>query len=278
MVSKMDVHVNQLVRLPSRDAARAALAADPSLRPLGGGTAVVPALREGAPARRWLVTTSIEGLIGIQREEDGSLHIGAATTLRQIELDERVRDGWPLLAKAISCISGPAIRNVATIGGSLALGQDSPDPAVALMALEARLQVMDIDRDVVISELAPADAAVRSPLIESLRIPASTGHDSDYQRFTVRGAADRPFVSVAVVTMPGRARICAGIGLPRPIDLSHTAQAVASGTDWTPALALDLSELRLSDSERGSSAYRVRVLGALAARAIGVASGSSWAA
>jgi CO/xanthine dehydrogenase FAD-binding subunit len=275
MVSKNEPHANELVRPADLASARAQLAADPSLRPLGGGTAIVPELRAGATPGRWLTTTSIAGLDGVSVEENGDLVIGAAARLRQIEMDPRVREGWPLLASAIAAVAGPAIRNAATIGGSLALGIDSPDPATALGALGARVSVTGSDHELGLDRVPTADGSRPSPLIETIRVPPRAGTGWDYQRFTVRGEADRPFVIVAALMTPTRTSVVAGVGRPRPVPLTVTAQAIEKRRDWRAALDADIARLRLPDSDRGSGAYRARVLRALAARAITAASASA---
>jgi CO/xanthine dehydrogenase FAD-binding subunit len=274
MVSTSEPYANELVRPASLEDARAQLGADPSLRPIGGGTAIVPEFRAGAAPSRWLTTTSIAGLDGVSVDGAGRLVIGAAATLHRIEMDTRVMNTWPLLTAAISAIAGPAIRNTATIGGSLALGSDSPDPSVALAALGARVQVMG-DEGVDIDDLPIASGTERSALIELIRVPPPVDIVGwDYQRFSVRGASDRPFVIAAVTMAPAQARVVVGVDRPRPVRLRETGSALGHGRGWRSALDEDLSRLDLPDSDRGSGGYRSRVLRALVARAIEAATGA----
>jgi xanthine dehydrogenase YagS FAD-binding subunit len=50
---------------------------------------------------------------------DGSLRIGAATSLDTIADDARVRASFPALAQACESVGSPALRNMGTIGGNL---------------------------------------------------------------------------------------------------------------------------------------------------------------
>ncbi|NIV19049.1 MAG: xanthine dehydrogenase family protein subunit M, partial [Woeseiaceae bacterium] len=60
----------------------------------------------------------IAALRGIRDAEDG-VEIGAATTLREIIRDERLRRDYGLLVSAAGVVASPQIRNVGTLGGNL---------------------------------------------------------------------------------------------------------------------------------------------------------------
>src|SRR5262245_46283075 len=64
--------------------------------------------------------------------------IGALTTHAQIEKSAEVRKYLPLLAQAAPHIAHPAIRNVGTIGGSLALADPAAEWPACCIALDAR--------------------------------------------------------------------------------------------------------------------------------------------
>src|SRR6202030_10979 len=73
------------------------------------------------------------------REQAGFLHIGAATTHHAVENFALVRGKCPLLAETASHIGDVQVRNMGTIGGSVAHADPSADYPAALQALEARL-------------------------------------------------------------------------------------------------------------------------------------------
>ena len=63
--------------------------------------------------------------------------IGAATTLAQVGRE------LPFLHAAIESIASPTIRNLATVGGNLFVPQPHGDLAVCLLALDARVAIVD---------------------------------------------------------------------------------------------------------------------------------------
>jgi carbon-monoxide dehydrogenase medium subunit len=84
--------------------------------------------------------SGIDSLKGIRIEGD-VLRIGAMTTHHQIMTSELVARHVPLLAQAVPHVAHLAIRNVGTIGGSMALADPAAEyPAVAL-ALQAKVWV-----------------------------------------------------------------------------------------------------------------------------------------
>lgn len=61
---------------------------------------------------------NIPGLRGIEVKEDG-LHVGAMTTLAEIERSDVVKSGWKALADAAHSVATPNLRSTATIGGNI---------------------------------------------------------------------------------------------------------------------------------------------------------------
>ena len=87
---------------------------------LGGGTDLLVAMREGLVRPERIV--DLRGLPGSEAMTwgaDGSLRIGAATSIAAIASDARARDRFPALAMACESVGSPALRNMGTIGGNL---------------------------------------------------------------------------------------------------------------------------------------------------------------
>src|SRR5712691_8484183 len=82
----------------------------------------------------------VPGMSGI-REEGGALVIGALTTHRAIERSEAVRAKLPILPEAAALIGDPQVRNLGTIGGSLAHADPSADWPAVTTALDASVQI-----------------------------------------------------------------------------------------------------------------------------------------
>src|SRR5205085_6018986 len=75
------------------------------------------------------------------REEGGMLHIGATATHYSVESSPLVRGKCPLLAATAGAIGDVQVRNVGTIGGSVAHADPSADYPAALQALEAKIVI-----------------------------------------------------------------------------------------------------------------------------------------
>ncbi len=75
------------------------------------------------------------------REEGGALHIGATTTHYSVESSALVRAKCPLLAETASAIGDVQVRNMGTMGGSVAHADPSADYPAALQALEAKIVI-----------------------------------------------------------------------------------------------------------------------------------------
>ena len=103
---------------------------------LAGGTEVMPRVKTAAHDVEALVSLRHAGLAGIDVDGDRAT-IGAATTLAAVGADARLA----FLVPVIESIASPSIRNLATVGGNLFVEQPYGDLAVALLALDAELDV-----------------------------------------------------------------------------------------------------------------------------------------
>jgi len=88
--------------------------------PLGGGTDLIPSIRESVVHPDALVDlTAVADLGEIEWREDGSVLIGAAVTLTTIADDARIQKSFPALAESCALVGSPALRNMGTLGGNL---------------------------------------------------------------------------------------------------------------------------------------------------------------
>ena len=78
---------------------------------------------------------------GVHVEVDGSLTIGAMTTLTELERSPVLAIAEPVLASALHTLSNVRVRNVATIGGHLAHGDPHMDLPPIMVTLNARRSV-----------------------------------------------------------------------------------------------------------------------------------------
>ena len=87
--------------------------------PIGGGTDLLPLLKDGVTAAERLVAIdAIPGMDAITQVDDG-LTIGAAATIADVAAHPVIRSGYPVLAQAAIGLATPQIRTVGTVGGNL---------------------------------------------------------------------------------------------------------------------------------------------------------------
>ena len=99
-------------------------AAEGRVRAVAGGTDLWPNMK-----RRHQKADTVVGLTGIPElrgirvdgggADSGDLRLGATTPLAEITESATIRSRWPALARAVSSISSPPLRNMGTIGGNV---------------------------------------------------------------------------------------------------------------------------------------------------------------
>jgi carbon-monoxide dehydrogenase medium subunit len=106
---------------------------------LAGGMSLVPLMKLRLAAPGHVVDLGRIPELNIIREEEGSIRVGAMTTHYQVESSPVVRARCPLLAEVAGYIGDIQVRNLGTIGGSLAHADPAADYPAALLALGATL-------------------------------------------------------------------------------------------------------------------------------------------
>ena len=186
---------------------------------LAGGQSLIPMmkLRFAAPAH--LVDINrVEGLDGIE-ERDGELHIGALVRHNQLVASTLLRDRYPMIAAAAPQIADPLVRNLGTIGGSLAHCDPSGDLGAVMLAANGRvvLKSKTGEREVpVIEFLASTFQSSIEPneILTSVRVTSPTGSDGGTYLKLERKVGDYATVAVATRLLMTDGSIgSAGIGL-----------------------------------------------------------------
>jgi carbon-monoxide dehydrogenase medium subunit len=120
----------------------ALLASTPGARVLAGGQGLLVEPSRSRLAAALLVDLRhITTLAGIGSLRDGSLKIGAMTTLTAMTADDVLKSTWPVLAEAARSSGDAQLRNRATLGGTLAAADPQADLPPVLLALDARIEV-----------------------------------------------------------------------------------------------------------------------------------------
>jgi aerobic carbon-monoxide dehydrogenase medium subunit len=108
---------------------------------LAGGHSLLPAMKFRLARPAHLVDLrKVPGLTGI-KEDGGTLVIGAMTTHYAVESSSVVKSKWPVLAATAALIGDPMVRNMGTIGGSLAHADPAADYPATIIALNAEMVV-----------------------------------------------------------------------------------------------------------------------------------------
>jgi len=224
----------------------------------------------------------VPGLSGIS-EAEGALVVGALTTYRAIETSELARSRFPILPETAGNIGDAQVRNLGTIGGSLAHADPSADWPAVTVALDATVKIAGPrgERSVPVEQLIsgplstvlePAEilVQVRFPLpaarsgsaYEKLPHPAS--------RFAVVGAA-------AAVTLDGkgavqRARVAlTGLGpkVSRATAVEQALQGKATSPEALQSAASRAAEgLDLRADGTGSAEYKAHLVAVYTERAL----------
>ncbi|HZX41668.1 MAG TPA: xanthine dehydrogenase family protein subunit M [Myxococcaceae bacterium] len=106
---------------------------------LAGGHSLLPLMKLRMAEPQHLVDIRrIPGLSGV-REEDGALVVGAATPHQTLERSPLVRQRLPILSEAAAQIGDAQVRNMGTIGGSLAHADPAADLPAVMLAVGAEL-------------------------------------------------------------------------------------------------------------------------------------------
>jgi carbon-monoxide dehydrogenase medium subunit len=108
---------------------------------LAGGQTLLATLNMRLSSPQLLIDiTGVPGLAGISLKGN-TLRIGALTTHRAIERSPEVAQHLPLLAQAAPHIAHVAIRNVGTLGGSLAHADPAAEWPACCVALDAEIVI-----------------------------------------------------------------------------------------------------------------------------------------
>jgi len=204
-------------------------------------------------------------------EGDGSLRIGALTTLTELERSPVLAVSAPVLSRALHTLSNVRVRNIATVGGHLAHGDPHMDLPPILVTLGARIRAVSPrgDRWIDVADLITGyyeTSLAGDELIVELRIPAQPpGARAAYAKFTALSADDWPAVGVAVwVRRAGgtiaEARIAVGGATDHPTRMTAAEATLLGGaTDvqkFAAAGDAAAGEVEPLGDLRGSAPYK----------------------
>jgi CO/xanthine dehydrogenase FAD-binding subunit len=231
-------------------------------RYIGGGTLAVRAANEGELSIETFVRVTDRHLRRIE-VTDTTATLGASVTMAEIARHQALA----ALAPAARAVGGPAIRNMATVGGNLFAPAPYGDFAVALLALGATVEVdggtLDMDEFLIVREKLDA-------IVTAVRLVLP---QRDAFRF-VKVARVKP-KGVSVLSIAARidrqsdgtvksARIALGCMAERPIRAKDAEDALVGAklteNGIAPAVAAVTNGIRPITDPIASSWYRGEVL------------------
>jgi aerobic carbon-monoxide dehydrogenase medium subunit len=267
-----------------REALRLLDAEDPSVRPLGGGTALMLMMKAGVftPTRLVSLHRLGEKHSRVRKAQDGTIRIGALATLSALERSPLIQRSLPVVAQTLVNLSNVRVRNVATIGGNLAHADPHMDLPPVLMALGATVHTASPsgERDLPLDALFSGyyeTVLARNELITEVAVPAQGARAAAYLKVTTRSADDWPALGVAaVLDMEGEtvreARIVASAAIEKATRLTGV-EDLLTGAHIDDALLARAGEaaceaVSVIPDAQGSAPYKRELLRVYIGRAV----------
>jgi aerobic carbon-monoxide dehydrogenase medium subunit len=241
---------------------------------LAGGQSLIPLMKLRFAAPGALVDINrVEGLDGLS-EEGGELRIGTLVRHKACERSELLAGRWGVLGDAAPQISDPLVRNLGTVGGSLAHADPQGDWGSALMAADARVVAQSSGgrREISLEDFfaGPFTTALEpNEVLTEIRVPDPGPRAAGTYLKLERRVGDFATVGVAVHMSfddgkVGRAGIALTAVGPRNMR-AHAAEAALEGATLdedtikeAARLAAEAAEPR--DDSRGSAEYKRNVV------------------
>ncbi len=275
-----------------REAAEA-LQTHPGARVLAGGTDLLVQMKERARTPDTLVDVRrIPGVDELRFDRKTGLTIGAAVTMRQVELMPAAQLHYAGLADGARVVGSFQIRNLATIVGNVCNAAPSADTAPGLIVQGAKVKIAGPNgrRTMLVENFmtGPGRTTLETgEFVTGIHVPVPpprTG--SAYVRHTPRGAMDIAMVGVgAAVTLAPRNRACQDVRIvlgavaPTPLR-AKAAERMLKGQPLTEGLIAEAAEMAASEARpisdvRGSADFRREMVRVLTARMVSAAYGNA---
>ena len=237
-------------------------------RYMAGGQTLIPTMKQRLAAPSDVIDIArIAELKGITATAT-EISIGAASTHAEVFTSDVVRKAIPALADLAGTIGDPAVREMGTIGGSLANNDPAADYPAAVLALGG---VVHTDKRAI-----PAGdffAGLFSTVLDEgeivTKVVFAVPEKAAYQKFP-NPASRYAMAGVFVARMKdGAIRVgVTGAGSNGAFRAENIEQALAKS--WSPAVVdvVTIDEAGMLSDIHGSAAYRANLVKVMAKRAV----------
>lgn len=275
----MPVDLDYLAPATVEDAV-AVRANSPASAFLLGGTDLLPQMRAGRKSPETLIDLKrIPELHEVRENPDGGLSIGAAVPLADVETHPLVLARFPLLAECAKTVGAWPLRQRATLAGNVCNASPAADTAVALLALDAVVNVASTTGRLAmaVSELflGPGQTALMpGDLVTEIVLPGeAAGFRGSYQRLSRRKGMDLATVGVLVGKRDGsqpswRVALAAVAPTPLRVPAAEELLAAKGASAAREAAELAVAVCRPITDLRGSAEYRREMVGVLVRRGV----------
>ena len=258
-------------RPSSIDEALALRARSEEAKFIAGGQTLLPTLKQRLARPSDLIDLGgIEELKGV-REGDGSIHIGAMTRYAVAAEDERIKQRIPGLHWMLNHIGDAQVRNLGTVGGSIANNDPAADLPAAVLALNATIHTNKrmIAGDQFFTGMF-STALDEDELIRDVHFPYA--ETSAYTKF--RNPASRyAIVGVFVAKTANGVRVAVAGAGPTAFRVPEMEQALASNFSADAIANVKISPNGLNSDLHASAEYRAHLVTVMAKRAVQACAG-----
>ena len=253
---------------------------------LAGGQSLLPLLHRRRLRPRLVVDLNrIAGLDSL-RSDGAALCVGALVRQSAAERSDLVHERAPLVAEVLPRLGDLGIRNRGTVVGNLVYADWGAQPPAAAIVLGATARAVSTrgEREIAAKDFFLGFRLVSlepDELVTEIRFPAPAPRTGHAWVDVADRHGDLPIVGAAAVVTLGPEGSCTVAGLVfsgisgAPFDATGAAEVVA-GERPSPELFAAAGERASADADpvsdgRASAAYRLRLVGVLATRALALA-------
>lgn len=233
---------------------------------LGGGQTLIPTLKQRLAAPTDLIDLSaIEALSGITVSSD-RVRIGAFTRHAAVAGSEEVRRTLPVLADLAGRIGDAQVRNMGTLGGSVANSDPAADYPAAIIGLGATVhtQKRAIPGDDYFRNLFET-ALETGEIITHIEFPVPSR--AVYKKFP-NPASRYAVVGVLVADFAGRIRVGVTGAGPCAFRASRIEELLNKRLDPAELDAVEVPEAGFNTDLHASAEYRAHLVKVMARRAV----------